>query len=68
MSIGNDNMNTPETDKAERMAFSQEYMVPTEFARRLERARDEWAKLCGQYKQERDEARTELAQLKEGEK
>ena len=59
---------TPETDKAERMAFSQEYMVPTEFARRLERERNEWAKLCGQYKQERDEARTELAQLKEGEK
>jgi len=71
-------MNTPETDKAERMAFSQEYMVPTEFARRLERerdeaihgscvnynytqearrGRDEWSKLCGQYKQERDEAR-----------
>jgi hypothetical protein len=34
-------MNTPETDKAERMAFSQEYMVPTEFARKLERERDE---------------------------
>jgi hypothetical protein len=32
---------TPETDKAERMAYSQEYMVPTEFARRLERERDE---------------------------
>jgi len=34
----------------------------------IERERNEWAKLCGQYKQERDEARTELAQLKEGEK
>lgn len=34
-------MNTPETDKAERMAYSQEYMVPTEFARKLERERDE---------------------------
>jgi hypothetical protein len=33
--------NTPETDKAERMAYSQEYMVPTEFARKLERERDE---------------------------
>ena len=32
---------TPETDKAERMAYSQEYMVPTEFARKLERERDE---------------------------
>jgi hypothetical protein len=25
----------------------------------LERERDEWAKLCGQYKQERDEARAQ---------
>ena len=33
--------NTPETDKAERMAFASEYMVPTEFARELERQRDE---------------------------
>jgi hypothetical protein len=33
--------NTPETEKAERMAYSQEYMVPTEFARKLERERDE---------------------------
>ena len=33
--------NTPETDKAERMAYSQEYMVDTEFARKLERERDE---------------------------
>ena len=32
---------TPETEKAERMAYSQEYMVPTEFARKLERERDE---------------------------
>lgn len=32
---------TPETDKAERMAFASEYMVPTEFARELERERDE---------------------------
>lgn len=32
---------TPETDKSERMAFSSEYMVPTEFARKLERERDE---------------------------
>lgn len=40
-------MDTPETDKAERMAYAGEYMVPTDFARRLER--------------ERDEARAELA-------
>jgi predicted house-cleaning NTP pyrophosphatase (Maf/HAM1 superfamily) len=33
--------NTPEADKAERMAYSGEYMVPTEVARKLERERDE---------------------------
>ena len=32
---------TPETDKAERMAFAGEYMVTTEFARQMERERDE---------------------------
>jgi hypothetical protein len=32
---------TPESDTAERMAYSQEYMVPTGVARRLERQRDE---------------------------
>jgi hypothetical protein len=42
---------TPETDTAERMAFAQEQMVPTEVARRLER--------------ERDEARSECARLRE---
>ena len=75
---------TPETDRARCMAWSNEYMVPTDFARQLERERDEarealefrrelytvqesylelarrerddWARLCGQYKQERDEA------------
>jgi hypothetical protein len=35
------NSDTPETDNEERMAYSQEYMVPTEFARRIERERDE---------------------------
>ena len=30
--------------------------VSAEFARQLERERDEWARLCGQFKQERDEA------------
>ena len=33
---------TPETDKAERMAYLSEYMVPTDFARRLEKERDEY--------------------------
>ena len=32
---------TPETDAAERMAFAQEQMVPTEVAQKLERERDE---------------------------
>jgi hypothetical protein len=87
---------TPETDAAERMAFAGEYMVPTDFARRLERERDEarawvgeifrllglpegdmgalenfirqrdeWARLCGQYKQERDEARNQAEYYRE---
>ena len=90
-------MDTPETDKAERMAYAGEYMVPTEVARRLERERDEaqteiqrlryesqreaehhdkmvgelekvyaerdeWAAMCGQYKQERNDAREMLMQ------
>jgi CMP-N-acetylneuraminic acid synthetase len=46
------NSDTPETDKVERMAFAQEYMVPTEFARKLER--------------ERDEARAEIKRLQKG--
>jgi len=97
--------NTPEADKAERMAYSGEYMVPTEVARKLERERDEaraeladwqdsaknvrkefedehhcscvpilrkllkdaerkrdeWAAMCGRYKQERDEQLKDLA-------
>ena len=66
--------NTPDTDKAERMAYSQEYMVPTEFARKLERERDEANELLASEKitrnhiikrsveveRERDEAREEL--------
>jgi len=39
---------TPETDKAERMAFSQEYMVPTEFARQLERERNQLREIVEQ--------------------
>ena len=52
--------NTPETDKAERMAYSGEYMVPTEVARKLEQERNEWAAMCGRYKQERDEQLKDL--------
>jgi hypothetical protein len=68
---------TPETDKAERMAYSQEYMVPTEFARRLERERDEarheiegwknkWniaVEMAARAENERDEARKEIKEL-----
>jgi uncharacterized coiled-coil DUF342 family protein len=74
---------TPETDNLAR----GNHVVPTEWAEKLERERDEarverdslqalsqslaetyvklkaerdeWAKLCGQYKQERDEARAQ---------
>ena len=47
----NNNMNnTPETAKAERMAWSQEYMVDTEFARKLERERDEARKELEEYR------------------
>lgn len=34
------NTPTPETDAAEKMAFAQEYMVPTDFARKLEQERN----------------------------
>jgi hypothetical protein len=44
---------TTEMDKAERMAWAGEYMVPTEVARKLERERDEaqkdLAELCKRY-------------------
>jgi uncharacterized coiled-coil DUF342 family protein len=30
-------------------------LIDAEFARRLERERDEWAAMCGRYKQERDD-------------
>lgn len=39
---------TPETDKAERMAFSQEHMVPTDFARQLERERNQLREIVEQ--------------------
>ncbi|MFY8269660.1 MAG: hypothetical protein ACOVLK_09695 [Terrimicrobiaceae bacterium] len=39
---------TPETDAARRMAWANEYMVPTEFAQQLERERDEARDLAQQ--------------------
>jgi hypothetical protein len=64
-------MDTPETDKAERMAYAGEYMVPTEVARKLEQERDEarterdilkiidpaWPVYIQQLERERNEAR-----------
>ena len=82
---------TPETDASQHEGLLRGNAMPTQvvhvnFARKLERERDEareairvlaehgeseiqritkerdeWAKLCGQYKQERDEARGALA-------
>jgi hypothetical protein len=67
---------TPESNAAERMAFSGEYMVPTEFARQLERDRNEAMekydieatehmlavnKICGEL----DEARGEIDRYRE---
>ena len=61
---------TPETDAAERMAYSQEYMVPTEFARKLERERDEamqsaeaFSALAWKLEGERNEAQRKLNQV-----
>ena len=58
---------TPDTDASERMAFAGEYMVPTEFARQLEREKREWyykahvnASHAFQARAERDEARKQL--------
>lgn len=48
--------NTPETDAAIIASNGQWSFVLKETCQRLERERDEWARLCGQYKQERDEA------------
>lgn len=51
-----ENADTPETNAAERMAFSGEYMVPTKVARRLERQRDE-------AREERDRAQAWLEEI-----
>ena len=45
---------TPETGAAERMAFAQEYMVPTDFARKLERERDEAREYVDRYRERLD--------------
>jgi len=47
---------TPETDKATIASGGDWCPVLRETSRRLERERDEWAAMCGRYKQERDEA------------
>lgn len=51
---------TPETNDLAR----GNHVVPTEWAEQLERERDEWAAMCGRYKQERDEAMEQNAKLK----
>ena len=50
---------TPETDEAQHEGLLRGNPMPTQvvhvnFARKLERERDEWAAMCGRYKQERD--------------
>ena len=52
---------TPETDKATIASGGDWSPVLRETSRRLERERDEWAAMCGRYKQERDEARNKMA-------
>ena len=60
---------TPETDMSQHEGILKENSMPTQvvhvnFARKLERERDEWAAICGQYKHERDEARLLLKAAK----
>jgi hypothetical protein len=57
---------TPETDEAQHEGLLRGNPMPTQvvhvnFARKLEQSRDEWAAMCGRYKQERDEAMEALA-------
>jgi len=56
---------TPETNKAERMAWSQEYMVETEFARKLERERDEARKEAEYYKERYEQLKDDLDEARE---
>lgn len=48
---------TPETDKATIASGGDWSPVLRETCRRLERERNEWAAMCGRYKQERDEVK-----------
>jgi len=56
---------TPETNKAERMAWSQEYMVETVFARKLERERDEARKEAEYYKERYEQLKDDLDEARE---
>ena len=56
---------TPETNKAERMAWSQEYMVETEFARKLELERDEARKEAEYYKERYEQLKDDLDEARE---
>jgi delta-aminolevulinic acid dehydratase/porphobilinogen synthase len=55
---------TPETDAA-LYPMNQVDIVWPEFARKLEESRNEWAAMCGRYKQERDEAQESLKHITE---
>jgi len=55
---------TPRTDEARRMAFSYEYMVPTEFAKTLERNLIGATSRESYYKAKLEEALENLANLK----
>ena len=70
-------LSTPETDNCAKNIdqsnfenswkdeFEEFAWVPAEFARQLEHSRDEWAAMCGRYKQERDEAQVAIRALAE---
>lgn len=60
---------TPETDAEQHEGLLRGNPMPTQvvhvnFARKLEHSRDEWAAMCGRYKQERDEAKDEAQRLR----
>lgn len=55
---------TPETDAAVISSNGQWSFVLKETCRRLERERNEWAAMCGRYKQERDELLNEIQRLR----
>ena len=53
---------TPETERI-KGALHTNWNDLVNHARKLERERDEWAAMCGRYKQERDEARQQVKEL-----